>query len=44
MYQLGEKAALVMYMYQLLFHTCIGASHEMLIFGDTLINMKIENR
>ena len=35
---------LVMYMYQFLFHTCIGIPHEMLIFGDTLINMKTENQ
>ena len=31
-------------MYHFLFHTCIGLPHEMLIFGDILINMKTENR
>ena len=39
-----ERKQCLRYMYHFLFYTCIGISHEMLIFGDTLINMKTENR
>ena len=39
-----ERKQCLRYMYDFLFYTCIGIPHEMLIFGDTLINMKTENR
>ena len=39
-----ERKKCLRYMYHFLFHTCIGLPHEMLIFGDILINMKTENR
>ena len=32
------------YMYHFLFYTYLGIPHEILIFGDTLINMKTENQ
>ena len=38
-----ERKQCLRYMYHFLFHICIGISHEMLIFGDTSINMKTEN-
>ena len=31
-------------MYHFLFYTYLGIPHEILIFGDTLINMKTENQ
>ena len=43
MYQPGEKAVLEVHDH-FVFHTCIGITHEILIFGDTLTNMKTENR
>ena len=39
-----ERKQCLRYMYHFLFYTCISIPHEMLIFGDTLINMKTENR
>ena len=39
-----ERKHWLRYMYHFLFYTCISIPHEMLIFGDTLINMKTENR
>ena len=39
-----ERKQCFRYMYHFLFHTCLGISHKMLISGDTLMNMKTENR
>ena len=39
-----ERKQCLRYMYHFLFYTCISIPHEMLIFGDTLINVKTENR
>ena len=39
-----ERKQCFRYMYHSLFHTCRGIPHNIIIFGDTLINMKTENR